>query len=176
MSVRSTRPRSSVSTQGDAPPFTSADARRVDGAPLGPLGATPDSAAIAAELMARRSRTARRRRLTIYALRLAFAVLWIGSWELSSRMNLVDPFFRGQPSGVGTRVWTGITEGTALGPLWLQAAVTMEEAVLGFLIGSGLGIVFGILLGRIELLAEMLSPFIKAANANPPGRPRAPFP
>src|ERR1700674_5248994 len=154
MSVRSARPRSSVSTQGGAPPFTSADARRVDGAPLGPLGAKPDSAAIDADLMVRRSRTARRRRLTIYALRLAFAVLWIGSWELSSRMNWGDPLFVGQPSGGVTR-------------LWLQAAVTMEEAVLGFLIGSGLGIVFGILLGRIELLAEMLSPFIKAANAIP---------
>ena len=31
------------------------------------------------------------------------AVLWIGSWELSTRMNWVDPFFVGQPSGVVTR-------------------------------------------------------------------------
>src|ERR1700724_4006869 len=167
MSVRSTLPRSSLSTQGGAPPFTSADVRRVDGAPLGPLGGKPESAGIDADLLARRSRTARRRRLTIYALRLAFAVLWIGSWELSTRMNGVDPFFVGQPSGVVTRLWTWITDGTALGPLWLQAAVTMEEAVLGFLIGSGLGIVFGIPLRRVELLAEMLSPFIKAADAIP---------
>src|ERR1700716_2347074 len=43
----------------------------------------------------------------------------------------------------------------------------MEEAVLGFIIGSLLGVVFGIRLGRIELLAETLSPFIKAANAIP---------
>src|ERR1700674_1757436 len=126
MSVRSARPRSSVPTQGGAPPFTSADDRRVDGAPLGPLGAKLDSAAIDAELMARRSRTARRRRLTIYALRLAFAVLWIGSWELSSRMNWGEPFFVGQPSGVVTRLWTRITEGTELGRPWLPAAVTMD--------------------------------------------------
>src|SRR6202022_4753265 len=112
-------------------------------------------------------RAARRRRLIVYGLRLLFAVVWIGSWEVSTRLNWVDPFFVGQPSGVVTRLWTWVMEGTALGPLWLQAAVTMEEAVLGFLIGSGLGIVFGILLGRVELLAEMLSPFIKAANAIP---------
>src|SRR5205823_2725504 len=52
-------------------------------------------------------------------------------------------------------------------PLWLQAAVTMQEAVVGFLIGAALGVVFGILLGRIEVLAEVLSPFIKGANAIP---------
>src|SRR6267378_1127368 len=150
MSVRSTLPRSSVLGPNPNPPLQAVEANPID-----------------AELTARRSRAARRRRLVVYGLRVLFAVVWIGSWELSSRLNLVDPFFVGQPSGVVTRLWTWITEGTALGPLWLQAAVTMEEAVVGFIIGSLLGIVFGILLGRIELLAETLSPFIKAANAIP---------
>lgn len=120
-----------------------------------------------AELAGRRSRAARQRRLIIYALRLVFAVIWIGSWELTTRLNWVDPFFVGQPSGIIVRLWTWISEGTALGPLWLQIAVTMEEAVLGFLVGSALGVVFGIVLGRIALLAEVLSPFIKGANAIP---------
>ncbi len=167
MSVRSTLPPFSVSTQGGAPPFSSADVRRQDGAPLGSIGATPQTQGIDADLIARRARSARRRRLTIYVLRLAFAVLWLGSWELTTRLNWVDPFFVGQPSGVMVRLWTWITEGTALGPLWFQAAVTMEEAVLGFLVGSALGVVLGILLGRIELIAEVLSPFIKGANAIP---------
>ena len=167
MSVRSAQPPSSVSVQGGAPPFSSGDTRRQDAAPLGPLDSKPENLGIDADLLARRTRTARRRRLTIYGLRLAFTVIWLGSWELSTRLNWVDPFFVGQPSGVVIRLWTWMTEGTALGPLWFQAVVTMEEAVLGFLIGSGLGIVFGILLGRIQLLAEVLSPFIKGANAIP---------
>jgi NitT/TauT family transport system permease protein len=167
MSVRSAQPPYSVSVQGGAPPFSSGDTRRQDAAPLGPLDSKPENLGIDADLLARRTRTARRRRLTIYALRLAFTVIWLGSWELSTRLNWVDPFFVGQPSGVVIRLWTWMTEGTALGPLWFQAVVTMEEAVLGFLIGSVLGIVFGILLGRIQLLAEVLSPFIKGANAIP---------
>src|SRR5207253_4337711 len=150
MSVRSTLPRSSVVGPNPNPPLQAVEANPID-----------------AELTARRAGAARRRRVLVYSLRLLFAALWIGSWELSTRLNWVDPFFVGQPSGVVARLWTWITEGTALGPLWLQAAVTMEEAVVGFIIGSLLGIVFGILLGRIELLAETLSPFIKAANAIP---------
>jgi len=172
MSVRSTRPPSRVSAQGGAPPFSAADVRRQDGAPSphpnpSPQAGDGNPASIDGDLLARRSRAARRRRLIIYGLRLVFAVAWLGSWELSSRLNWVDPFFVGQPTGVVARLWTWMTEGTALGPLWLQAAVTMEEAVVGFIIGSLLGVVFGIVLGRIEVLAETLSPFIKAANAIP---------
>jgi NitT/TauT family transport system permease protein len=159
-----------VSTEGGAPLFSSADVRRQDGAP-GLLPGPPPQAGegnhLDADLMARRSSLARRRRLMIYGLRLLFTVIWLGSWEVMTRLNWVDPFFVGQPSGIAQRLWTWIIDGTALGPLWLQAAITMEEAVLGFIIGSGLGIIFGILLGRIELLAEVLSPFIRAANAIP---------
>ena len=167
MSVRSTLPPSSVSAQGGAPPFDVVGTQ--DGAPSPHPSPAPQAGEgrLDAELAGRRSRAARRRRLVVYGLRLLFAVVWIGSWEVSTRLNWVDPFFVGQPSGVVTRLWTWITEGTALGPLWLQAAVTMEEAVVGFIIGSVLGVVFGILLGRVELLAETLSPFIKAANAIP---------
>src|SRR6267143_3768414 len=155
MSVRSTLPPSSVGVQGPHPdPPPEGEGNRAAGS-------------IDAGLLARRSRTARGRRLMIYALRLAFAVVWLGSWEVTTRLNWVDPFFVGQPSGVVVRLWTWVTDGTALGPLWLQAAVTMEEAVLGFVVGSALGIVLGILLGRVELIAEVLSPFIKGANAIP---------
>jgi NitT/TauT family transport system permease protein len=135
------------------------------GAPRGALAAvvatTPDEGA------ARRTRALRRRRLTIQLLRLAFAVVWLGSWELTTRIGVVDKFFFGMPSGVVQKLWIWFTEGTALGPLWEQVAVTMEETVLGFVVGSVLGIVMGVLLGRNRLLAEVLSPYIRAANSIP---------
>jgi NitT/TauT family transport system permease protein len=64
-------------------------------------------------------------------------------------------------------MWIWLTEGTALGPLWVQVLVTMEETVLGFLVGSVLGIVAGVLLGRNRLLSDVFAPFIKAANSIP---------
>lgn len=114
-----------------------------------------------------RRRQNRRRRLTVYVLRVLTAVVWIGSWELSTRLGIVDKFFFGQPSGIYDRLHTWVTEGTALGPLWQQVAVTMEETVLGFLVGSILGVIFGILLGRNRLLSDVLSPYIKALNSIP---------
>jgi NitT/TauT family transport system permease protein len=113
------------------------------------------------------SHAARRRRLEVYALRLLVAVVWIGSWQLLTQVKVVDPFFFGQPSGVLQRLQTWFTQGTALGPLWEQVAVTMQETVFGFAAGSVLGIVVGVLLGRNVLLAEVFSPYIKAANSIP---------
>jgi NitT/TauT family transport system permease protein len=114
-----------------------------------------------------RRRHNRRRRLTVYILRVLTAVVWIGSWELTTRLGIVDKFFFGQPSGIYERLHTWVTEGTALGPLWQQVAVTMQETVLGFLLGSVLGVVFGVLLGRNRLLSDVLSPYIKALNSIP---------
>src|SRR6202171_1527683 len=129
-------------------------------------GATPDKPELSDPAPQRR-RSRRRRRLTVQVLRVVTAVVWIGSWELTTRIGIVDKFFFGQPSGVFDQLRIWVTEGTALGPLWLQVAVTMEETILGFVVGSVLGIVFGVLLGRNRLLSDVLSPYIKAANSIP---------
>ena len=119
------------------------------------------------DLAARRARDARRRQLTVQGLRVLTAVVWLGSWELTTRLGWVDKFFFSQPSEIALRLWTWISEGTALGPLWYQVYVTMEETVLGFAVGSILGIAFGITLGGNRLLSDVFSPYIKAANSIP---------
>jgi sulfonate transport system permease protein len=120
-----------------------------------------------ADLTARRARDTRRRVLTVQALRVLFAVVWLGSWELTTRLGWVDKFFFAQPSGIVLKLWTWINEGTDLGPLWLQVVTTMEETVGGFVVGSFLGIAVGVTLGRSPLLADVLGPYVKAANAIP---------
>ncbi len=114
-----------------------------------------------------RRRRVRNRRLQVQGLRLLVAVIWIGSWELTTRIGLVDKFFFGQPSGIAAKMLTWLTQGTALGPLWVQVAATMQETVLGFLVGSVFGIIFGILLGSNRLLADVFAPYIKALNSIP---------
>jgi len=120
-----------------------------------------------ADLTARRVREARRRRLTVQGLRLLVAVVWLGSWQLTTQLGLVDKFFFAQPSEIAQKLWVWITEGTELGPLWDQVLTTMEETFGGFVVGSLLGIVLGVALGRIRLLSDVLSPYIKGANAIP---------
>jgi NitT/TauT family transport system permease protein len=114
------------------------------------------------------------RRLLVNGLRLLLLVVIIGGWELGARLCVatkeafgIDPFFWGQPSGVWAQLVTWVRDGTSQGPLWEQIAVTLEEAIIGFAIGVVLGVVFGIVLGRNHFLADVLGPYIKAANSIP---------
>jgi len=109
---------------------------------------------------------ARRRRLVI-SLRVAILVVVLGSWEISGRTGLVDPFFFAMPSTIAAKLLEWIREGTPQGSLLVQIAVTLEETVLGFLIGSVLGVLCGIVLGRNRLLADVFEIYIKVANAVP---------
>jgi len=109
----------------------------------------------------------RRRRIVVNALRVGLPGVIIGGWELATRVGIIDKFFWGQPSGIWAQLVTWATQGTAQGPLWQQIATTLEETVLGFLIGVVLGVFFGVLLGRVQFLADVLGPYIKAANSLP---------
>src|SRR2546421_12732857 len=109
----------------------------------------------------------RRHSIVVNALRVLLLVSLIGGWELAPRVGIIDHFFWGQPSGIWQQIVTWVTQGTAQGPLWEQIAVTLEEAIIGFLIGAVLGIVFGVVLGRNQFLADVLGPFVKVANSIP---------
>lgn len=104
--------------------------------------------------------------LAVNAVRLLIVIVWLGSWELAAR-TIMDPFYYSMPSDIWDKLVTWFTDGTSQGSIWSNIAVTLEEAVYGFVLGTVLGIVLGVLLGRARFLAEVLAPFIKGANAIP---------
>jgi len=104
--------------------------------------------------------------LLVNSVRAALVFLWLGSWELCAR-TVIDPFFYSMPSQIWAKLVIWFTEGTSQGTIWANIGITLEEAVLGFFIGSLAGIVLGILLGRSRFFADVLAPFIKGANAIP---------
>jgi NitT/TauT family transport system permease protein len=124
-------------------------------------------AAPVSEAAQRRRRSRRRRRALVWTLRALVLVVVIGGWQLFTSLGWVDDFTFSRPTLIAAKIWRWLTVGTAVGPLYTQVLVTMEETVLGFGVGVILGIIFGISLARIRLLAEVLGPYIKAANAIP---------
>ncbi|WP_269856591.1 ABC transporter permease [Streptomyces sp. RPT161] len=121
----------------------------------------------AAELMRAARSGRRRRRLLVLSAQLALVVLVVGGWQLASAQGVLDSFTYGSPSGVVDQLRTWFTQGASTGSIWHNIGVTMEETVLGFLIGTLSGVVLGIALGRIHALAEVMAPFIKAGNSIP---------
>ena len=105
-----------------------------------------------------RARAGSRRRWLVFVLRVLLAVFIVGGWEISTRLEWVDVFFFGQPSGIAAQLVKWAQNGTAQGPLWEQIVVTLEETILGFLIGVVLGIIFGVCYGVIYALATFVDP------------------
>ena len=120
------------------------------------------------DALERRALAAQKRRgSVVMTLRVLIILAVIGVWEIAAALGWIDPFFFGRPLGVARQIYEWMTEGTAQGPLWAQMLVTLEETVLGFLIGSVAGIVCGIALGRNRFLADVFSVYIKIANSIP---------
>lgn len=90
-----------------------------------------------------------------------------GGWQIAAMTGIIDPFFFGSPLGIVVRLWDWALHGTAYGPFWLQIWVTLEESILGFIVGVASGIVCGVALGEIPYLADVVGPYIKIVNALP---------
>lgn len=118
-----------------------------------------------AEAQAERAR--RRRRHLVIFWRCAILVLVLAGWELAATWHWIDPFFYSKPSLIARQIYDWSVDGTSQGPLWRQVAVTLEETLIGFLIGGVGGIVCGILLGRNAFWADIFSVYIKVANSIP---------
>jgi NitT/TauT family transport system permease protein len=121
---------------------------------------------VSANERAYRSRV-RRRKVIVHLTQLAVLALILGGWQLYVGNDSRKIILYGVPSGIVSRLHTWISDGTAIGSLADQIKVTLEEALIGFLIGTALGIVSGIALGRIRFLADVFSPYIKVLNSIP---------
>ncbi|MEJ7137799.1 ABC transporter permease [Amphibiibacter pelophylacis] len=119
------------------------------------------------EANAESMRRVRRRQQLVIFWRIAVLVGILGGWEVAARLKWIDPFFYSMPSQIANQIWVWMRDGTSQGPLWQQVLVTLEETVLGFLIGAIGGVICGILLGRNRFLSDVFSLYIKIANSIP---------
>ena len=104
-----------------------------------------------------------RERAAVAAWRAGLAVVLLGGWQSAANVGAIDPFFVSRPSDIAERVWMWVSSGT----LWRHLAVTLEESVLGLVIGGVLGVTTGFALARSPFAARVLEPYIMMLNALP---------
>jgi NitT/TauT family transport system permease protein len=98
-------------------------------------------------------------RLWRAGLLIAFLVLW----ETATRRGWVDRFFVSQPTVLAAQIGDWIWSGFIFRHLW----VTMKETIIGFLIGTLLGVAVGFLFAHWQTLAHVFDPLMVALNAMP---------
>ena len=133
---------------------------------VAPFTTSGETAAASQNQRAYRSQL-RKRRLIVRLTQFTVLFVLLGGWQLFVGGDSRKVILYGEPSGIADQLRTWVTHGTALGSLGDQIKVTLEEAIIGFFIGTALGIFCGIALGRIRFLAEVFSPYIKVLNSIP---------
>nr|ACF98193.1 putative binding-protein-dependent transport systems inner membrane component [uncultured bacterium 1114] len=93
-------------------------------------------------------------------LQLALGAALLGIWELAGANQVSS--LASRPSLVLARLWLWITT-----DLHVHVATTLTEMILGLAIGTTLGVLAGITLGRSPLLSTLLRPLIVAAYSVP---------
>jgi len=88
-------------------------------------------------------------------------VIVVGTWEGLTRALHVQQFLLPKPSTIVSVFWTQRHS------LWPAGWYTFKEALGGFAIGSGLGIVAATIVSRFRTVGNALMPIFIAANAVP---------
>jgi NitT/TauT family transport system permease protein len=102
-------------------------------------------------------------RSMVIALQVAFFIFAMAAWQGMTAAGILDPFFFSRPSDVALRIWEWVWGGF----IWEHLAVTLTEAMLAFVIGTVLGVIFGLTFARVRLLAAVFNPYIRIFNALP---------
>ncbi len=91
------------------------------------------------------------------------AVVFVVAWKLIVVIANYPPFILPAPEVVAQRFVSAWADGT-IAP---HALATIQEIVIGFVVGAGLAVVVGYLLARSPLAERLLSPYLVAAQATP---------
>jgi NitT/TauT family transport system permease protein len=84
-------------------------------------------------------------------------------WHVLSASEVLPKFFFGEPLVVLARVRDWFVGGK----IYPHLAVTLIETILAFVIGTALGLVFGLWLALSDFAAKLLNPYITALNSMP---------
>lgn len=102
-------------------------------------------------------------RIKILIWQVSLLIGFIGLWEALARVGIVNTFLLSSPSEIGKLLLKYMKDGS----LFVHIGVSVWETILGFSIGTVLGVGIAIILWWSELLAKILDPALVVLNALP---------
>jgi NitT/TauT family transport system permease protein len=95
-------------------------------------------------------------------------VVIILGWEYSVKWLGVPGYILPPPSQIVVALWRGLDAGIFdRGGYWLHAGVTLYQVLLGFFIGSSVGLLLGTLISQIKILESTLRLYLIAIQSLP---------
>jgi NitT/TauT family transport system permease protein len=89
-------------------------------------------------------------------------------WEYSVKWLQVPNYILPPPSHIAVALWRGLDAGMFdRGGYWLHAGVTLYQVLLGFVIGSGVGLLLGTIISQVKILEATLRVYLIAIQSLP---------
>src|SRR5215471_8483534 len=102
------------------------------------------------------------------ALAPVLLVVIVVVWEWGVPYFEVPSYVLPTPSAILTALWRGLDAGlTERGGYWLHTGVTLAEVLLGFFIGSGVGLLLGTIISQFRVLDATLRIYLIAIQSLP---------
>lgn len=105
----------------------------------------------------------RKEALKIRIFQIAILAFFIIFWELLAQFKLIDSFITSSPS----RVFKTFLSLQSSGQLWSNVLITVFETVVGFLLGTFLGILIATLIWWSGFVFKVSEPYLVVLNALP---------
>lgn len=99
----------------------------------------------------------------IYGWQLFILISFFFLWEIASRNHFIDPLLFSSPTKIGYLLISKLKDGSLLNHLY----ITIFETIIGFMIGTALGIVFATVLWSSRKIARVSDPYLVIFNAMP---------
>lgn len=105
----------------------------------------------------------KKRKRAILITQILILVIWLAQWEITARLGWIDTFLTSHPSGI----WNLFINYTKNGGLFYHVGISVLETIIGFLVGTILGVLIAILLWWSDFLAKVLDPYLVILNSLP---------
>ncbi len=104
----------------------------------------------------------KKKKYLILLTQISILVGFLALWEFLANKNIIDSFITSQPSRILT-TFLNLSSNDLLKHIW----VTSYETIVGFLLGTVLGIIIAIILWWSNFLSKVSEPFLVILNSLP---------
>lgn len=105
----------------------------------------------------------KRNNMLVKVIQISIGVIFLVSWELLSRFNIINSFIFSSPTKIITTIIDLYKNNNLFNNIW----VTLYELFISFGIGSSLGFIIALLFYRFSILKKIFDPYLTLLNSLP---------
>ena len=107
-------------------------------------------------------RKKRIKKISILVTQISILIAFIVIWEFAANREIIDSFIMSQPSKI-LKTFINLSSNDLL----MHIRVTCNETLIGFLLGTGIGIIIAIFLWWSDFLSKVSEPYLVILNSLP---------